>query len=416
MNQGPEQLLEEREQRIRDAIELRVPDRMPFVALFGFFPARYAGITCEEAMYDPEKMMQAWVRTMRDFQPDAYENPFTIRLLGPLLEILDFRQLKWPGHGLHPMSSYQFVEAEYMKADEYDAFLFDLSDYMVRTYWPRVFGAFGSFQKLPPLHDLISYYMGLTHLAALDTPEIADSLKALLDAAREAKRVVRAARAYAEAMQSLGIPAQFGAFSQAPLDTISDFFRGTRGAMLDMYRQPEKLLAATEKFLPIMIEMAVRAARRTGVSRVFIPLHKGDDAMMSIQQFRTFFWPGLRTLMLALIQEGLTPCPFFEGDYTSRLEIIADIPRGKACYAFERTDIFRAKEVLRDQVCIRGNVPLSLLSTGSPEEVKACCRRLIDTVGKGGGFILDASTGLDDAKPENVRAMIDATREYGVYA
>jgi uroporphyrinogen-III decarboxylase len=217
-------------------------------------------------------------------------------------------------------------------------------------------------------------------------------------------------------MQSLGIPAQFGAFSQAPFDTISDFFRGTRGAMLDMYRQPDKILAATDKLLPIMIEMGVRAARRTGVSRVFIPLHKGDDAMMSMDQFRTFFWPGLRELMTALIEEGLTPCPFFEGDYSSRLEIISDIPRGKACYAFERTDIFRAKEVLRDRVCIRGNVPLSLLSTGSPEEVKEYCRRLIDQVGKGGGFILDASTGLDDARPENVRAMIDATREHGIYS
>jgi hypothetical protein len=28
---------------------------------------------------------------------------------------------------------------------------------------------------------------------------------------------------------------------------------------------------------------------------------------------------------------------------------------------------------------------------------------------------MDASTGLDDARPENVRALFDATREYGNY-
>jgi hypothetical protein len=36
-------------------------------------------------------------------------------------------------------------------------------------------------------------------------------------------------------------------------------------------------------------------------------------------------------------------------------------------------------------------------------------------VAKKGAFIMDASTGLDDARPENVRALFDATREYGNY-
>jgi len=98
------------------------------VANFGFFPAEYAGITCEEAMYDCEKMMKAWVKTVADFQPDMCGNSFTIRFLGHILEVLDFKQLRWPGHGVGPMSTYQFVEGEYMKADEYDEFLFDLSD------------------------------------------------------------------------------------------------------------------------------------------------------------------------------------------------------------------------------------------------------------------------------------------------
>jgi uroporphyrinogen-III decarboxylase len=75
----------------------------------------------------------------------------------------------------------------------------------------------------------------------------------------------------------------------------------------------------------------------------------------------------------------------------------------------------KAKEILGDTVCIRGNVPLSILVTGTPERVRASCKKLIDTVGKSGGYIMDASTGLDDAKPENVKAMFEFTREYGVY-
>jgi uroporphyrinogen-III decarboxylase len=120
--------------------------------------------------------------------------------------------------------------------------------------------------------------------------------------------------------------------------------------------------------------------------------------------------------MLTLINEGLTPCPLWEGNCTSRLEIIGDIPPGKAVYWFEQTDIFKAKEILGDTVCIRGNVPASLLIAGSPQQVQDYCKKLIDIVGKDGGFIMDGATGIpDEAKPENVAALEEITKDYGKY-
>jgi uroporphyrinogen-III decarboxylase len=177
---------------------------------------------------------------------------------------------------------------------------------------------------------------------------------------------------------------------------------------------PEKLIEVTEKLLPIMLQIGLGAKSR-GHTRVFIPLHKGLDGFMSPDQFNTFYWPTLRRLIIDFIEEGLNPFVLWEGDCTSRLETIGDIPAGKAVYWFERTDIFKAKEILGNTVCIRGNVPLSIMCTGTPEDVKAYCKKLIDIVGGGGGFIMDCSTVLDDAKPENVKAMIDFTKEYGVY-
>ena len=415
MEELADRLYREREKRLTDVIQAKVPDRVPVLCQLGYFAAKYTGITVEEAMYDYDKMMAAGLKTVADLQPDAFDNPFTIRFLGPILEALDCKQLKWAGHGVGVMSTYQFVEGEYMKAQEYDDFLFDLTDYIVRTYWPRIFGALEPFKTLPPMHQTISYYMGLLNLAAFGTPEIVGALKALSTAAAEAQKIIKGALEFSEEMKKIGIPPIAGALTQAPFDTISDFFRGTRGAMVDMYRDPDKLLEAIDKMLPIMIQLAVSGAKRTGVPRVFIPLHKGPQFFMSLDQFKTFYWPSFRKLMLRLIDEGLVPCPFFEGDYTSRLEIIADIPKGKACYAFESTDIFKAKEVLGGHVCIRGNVPLSLLIAGTPEDVRDHCKKLIDIVGKGGGFILDASTILDDAKPENVKMMINFTKEYGIY-
>jgi uroporphyrinogen-III decarboxylase len=223
------------------------------------------------------------------------------------------------------------------------------------------------------------------------------------------------ARNYAIKLTEMGYPPQTTGFSQAPFDTLADYFRGMRGVMVDMYRCPDKLLAACEKMLPIMLKLGVSRAKASGNPRVLIPIHKGLDSFMSPRQFRTFFWPTLQKLINGLIAEDLTPNVFWEGDCTSRLEIIADIPRGKAIYAFERTDIYKAKAVLGGHICIRGNVPSSVLCTGTPQDVRDCCRKLIDVVGKGGGFILDAANSLDEEKPENVRAMIDCAREYGVY-
>jgi uroporphyrinogen-III decarboxylase len=107
--------------------------------------------------------------------------------------------------------------------------------------------------------------------------------------------------------------------------------------------------------------------------------------------------------------------PLYEGRYTDRLEIIRDIPRGQALYWFETVDIHRAKEVLGDTVCFRGNVPPSLLCTATVQEVKDYVKELIDVVGEGGGLMVDCGIWFDEARHENVQAMVDFTKEYGVY-
>jgi uroporphyrinogen-III decarboxylase len=411
-----ERLYQERERRVNDAIQLKKPDRVPILPLFGFFPAKHSGLTIADVMYDPQKMWDSQLAAVREFQPDMIQSPYNLRFLGPLLDALDYRQLRWPGRHLDPKVTYQFVEDEYMAAGEYDHFLSDFSDFIMRRYWPRICGALKGFEKLPPIHGIIGYYMGIsTGLAAFNSPEVQHSLDALKEAGARSAELGAWSRKFVQQVKSEGFPMQAGAFAQAPFDTLGDFFRGTKGLMLDMYRRPDMVLKACDKLLPFMFEMAVNAAKLTGNPRVFIPIHKGLDGFMSIEQFKKFFWPTLRELMVALIDEGLNPCPLWEGDCVSRLETIKEIPPGKACYAFEATDMTKAKQVLGGRVCIRGNVPLSLLITGTPDVVRAYCKTLIDTAGKDGGYIMDSSTALDDARPENVRAMFESTREYGCY-
>jgi len=165
-----------------------------------------------------------------------------------------------------------------------------------------------------------------------------------------------------------------------------------------------------------MIALGVEAARSIGRPLVFIPLHKGADGFMSDRQYKTFYWPTLKKMILGFIDEGLVPFLFAEGEYSTRLEVIRDVPVGRTIWHFDFTDMAQAKEALGGIACIAGNVPISLLNTGTPGEVKDYCKGLIDVAGKGGGFIMTSGGVIDKAKPENVGAMIEFTKEYGVYS
>jgi uroporphyrinogen-III decarboxylase len=105
-----------------------------------------------------------------------------------------------------------------------------------------------------------------------------------------------------------------------------------------------------------------------------------------------------------------------EGVCDQRLPVmIRDAPPGMCVYHLENSDIFKAKKLARDKVCLRGNVPITMMMTGTPDEVRAYCKRLIDEVADGGGLMIDTSVNIGDAKSENVRALFDFCRDYGVF-
>ncbi|HSW38972.1 MAG TPA: uroporphyrinogen decarboxylase family protein, partial [Acidobacteriota bacterium] len=201
----------------------------------------------------------------------------------------------------------------------------------------------------------------------------------------------------------------------APFDVVSDFLRGMRGAMLDMYRQPEKLLRACEMITGIMLDRIKGSPPAADFSPVFMPLHRGAHGFMSLGQFKTFYWPFLKTVCLALIEKGYTPDLFFEGDYNSRLEYIAELPAGKAIARFDQIDMARAKAIVGKTVCIAGNMPVSVLQLGTADDVKQAVRRLVDTAGRDGGYIMMPASALDEVNPENMKVWIDYTKEYGRY-
>ena len=414
VNPEAETLYKERVTRLIHVIQLKVPDRVPVFPSMGFFPAYYAGITPEEAMYDYDKLIMAWKKYHQDFEPDVYSgvsNPSP----GRALEIMDYKLYKWPGHGTPPETPYQCIEDIYMKEDEYDALIQDPSDFWSRIYLPRIFGALAPFQKLPLLTNLVEIPNTGPYLLPYGLPEVQSAFKTLFKAGEEALKWGAAIGKANHELMGLGFPLIAGGMSKAPFDTIGDTLRGTQEIMLDMYRQPEKLIEAMEKITPLMINMGVSGAKASGNPLIFIPLHKGAEGFMSNEQFKTFYWPTLKKVILGLIDEGLIPRVFAEGSFRARLGFIEELPQGATIWKMDQTDMLEAKERIGKIACLEGNVPFSLISTGTAQEVREYCKRIIDGAGKGGGLILSTSGSIDQAKPENVRAMIAFTKEYGVY-
>ena len=175
---------------------------------------------------------------------------------------------------------------------------------------------------------------------------MADGLERLAAAARAVAGWAQATFPSLGKLMAMGFPGYYGGATKAPFDILGDTLRGTREVVIDLYRRPEKVLAACERLVPVAIDWALQRPGGTATPVVFLPLHKGADGFMSDEQFRTFYWPTLRAVLLGLIEEGCIPFLFAEGRYGSRLEAIMDLPKGKTIWLFDQTDMAKAKETI----------------------------------------------------------------------
>jgi uroporphyrinogen-III decarboxylase len=396
------------------AIKLEeLPDRVPVNGVTGTFAAYYAGYDLKTCMFDAEKYREAWLKMARDFDVDMGSGPGSIPN-GRLYELFQQRTHRWPGGGLPDDASiFQFVEEAYMREGEYDAYLGNPADYILRTFLPRTYGVFEPLAGLRPIEAFRG--TGEQLMRAAGQPAFRKMAEDLLAAHEAAVAWNRVSAECSRRSREMGNPAASGAITLAPYDTLADMLRGTRGAVVDMFRRPDTVLDMVERILPVNLKNAVTMADRADSPMVVIPLHKGDDVFMSDAQFEKFYWPTFRRLLLGLIEEGLLPMPVAEGNYNRRLEFIKDLPKSGVMWLFEQSDMTAVKRVLGGHTCFGGNIGVSLMRHGTPEDVKEYSRWLIDTCAPGGGYILSMGAGIDKCDPANIHAMIDTAKEYGRY-
>jgi hypothetical protein len=408
-----------RQKRLEDAFNLKKPDRVPVAPVsLHYYPTRVKGITNRESMYQWDKRLQKLKEVTIQHDWDAAPPAAGVSAAQPW-DLLGFQQVKWPGGSLGENIPFQWVEKEYMLQNEYDELLADPNGFAVKKLWPRIATTMGPLGRLfqmsrnLPLLSVSDPYAFPGFIGSLvSQPDLRESLEKLLQLSRETQKNGQLMAAYGMEMATLGYPSVVGAHLFCAYDWLSDCLRGLWGTSMDMYQVPEKLLAATNMLIPGTIYGAISMAKQTGINSACIYLHRGSAGFMSDAQFAKFYWPCLKALIMGLIDAGVRPIVYTEGNYNPRLKYFLELPPKKFVMHYQEADRRLVKKVLGDQTCFWGNISAALLCTGTVQQVEDDVKELVDIFGDNGGLVIDSSVGMpDEAKFENVQAITDSVKK-----
>ncbi|MGI6028217.1 MAG: uroporphyrinogen decarboxylase family protein [Candidatus Heteroscillospira sp.] len=408
-----QELFVERQNRMQAAVSLNTPDRVPIAPKMNFFYATAYGIPTYATLSDVHNIIPGLRQYIREFQPDAVWGPAHYDMHS--LEALDCAFMRWPGakHGLGLNEPFQILDGEFMFADEYKEFCLDPTNFILTKWLPRRYRNLAGLSKLN-FQNLCEMAI-FAGVSAFDDPEVRLAIDSLQRAAEHSKNYLAGNAAFYAAAEEEGVPMAVTLGGTCPFDLLSDNFRGMINCVMDVLQYPDELLEAIDVMTELCLRTTLNGLIAMGHKYLFIPLHGGVDEFMSPADYAKFYWPGLKKLMMAGIEAGLTPYVFCEGNYNTRLEQLCDVPKGKVVYMFEKVDMKRAKETVGQVACICGNLPTATLMYSKPENVADETKRLLDTCAPGGGFIMDTSIVIDRCPKENLHAMFDTTLTYGKY-
>lgn len=394
-----EALYAERLKRYVTALRNEKPDQIPIRPFVAEFTARYAGCTCQDVTHDYEQAFAAVRKCAADFDWDAVVSNMVYVWTG-LTQAIGLKYYGVPGIDVPADVGFQYLEPPedqaHMRADEYDALIDDPTGFLLNVWLPRV------------SRDVVP----------IGAPATSRNNQSFLKGGMAMLKYFSAfATQNARLRSESGTVSAISGILKAPFDIIADKLRGYLGLTRDMFTQPDKVLAACQALMPHLLHVALSGADPDRNVPVGLWMHRGCVPFVRPEQFDSHYWPTLKPIIEELWARGHQTLFYAEGDWTYHLDRFAELPDASIVYHVDRGDIFEVHRKIGHKFCLSGGVPNFLLSYGSPAEVRAHCRRLIDGVAQDGGYIMDASAIIqNDARVENIRAMTEFTREYGTYS
>lgn len=415
MEKKEEMLYQERMQRCQDAIELKEPDRVPICPMIGIVPYTLDGCSNKDAMYNYDRATKAIVNFYKRYPMLDVSQHSGFRS-GRANELAGSTMIDWPGRPgtkVPDQSTFQVMEFEYMKENEYPEILQDFTGFMLRKYIPRAFPNLAGLSTIRFVPDEI---LGTNALSGLYTPEALKAYQLLGEIAKEEEKRQTANNHCSKLVEDLGFPPLYTGGGEVPFDVIGDYYRSTLPTLMDQIEREEEMEELCYRIADLEIaNFQAFKENNYPIKRVSFPMHKGMDGFMGPEQYEKLYWRPFKKIINALLDMGVTPYLYTEGKYNTRLEQLKDLPKGKCMIHFEQVDIRQAKRILGDNSCIVGNFPMILLEMGTPEQVTEKVKELLDICMPGGGYIFDCDGSIDIAKEANLDAMFSALEKYGSY-
>jgi uroporphyrinogen decarboxylase len=195
--------------------------------------------------------------------------------------------------------------------------------------------------------------------------------------------------------------------------------RGYQEFLMDMVAEPEIAHFVLERFKE-RNKLAAIAAAKAGADE----LHTGDDVanqnalMFSKEHWRSFIrdrWAEVYAAARA-IKPDISIWYHSDGNITDIIPELIDIgvtvlnPVQPEC-----VDVIEVKKKYGDRIVLDGTIGTqSTMPFGTPDEVRACVRERVETLGADGALILSPTHVLEPEVPvENILAFVEACRDFG---
>ncbi|NOY82440.1 MAG: hypothetical protein GXP31_15685 [Kiritimatiellaeota bacterium] len=398
MTQSPEELYRERLKRYATALRNEKPDCVPIRPFVAEFTAKYCGYTCQEVTHDYEKAFDAVRRCAADFDWDAVVANMVYVWTG-LTEAIGLKYYGVPGIEVPPDMGFQYreppPEQAWMKPEEYDQLIDDPTGYLFNVWLPRVSA------DVAPLGEPVTFRNNLSFL-------------------KGGMAMLSYFNAFGPQIERLrtetGTVSAIAGILKAPFDIIADKLRGYIGLTMDVMERPDKVMAACEALAPHLVHVAHTSADPACTVPVGFWMHRGCVPFVTPETFDRFYWATTKPVIEELWARGHQVLFYAEGDWNRHLDRFAELPDQSIVYHVDQADIFETHRKIGHKFCLSGGIPNVLLALGAPQEVREYCRKVIEGVGRDGGYILDASAIVQNAaRIENIQAMTEAGREFGGY-
>jgi uroporphyrinogen-III decarboxylase len=361
------ELYEERLNRIATTIELGKPDRMPVILMADAFCARHMGVKISEFCTSVSKSNETIIKSLTDLGADGSEIVF---MYAPLLAMAWNSKVKLPGRELPEDSMWQVLESGLMTVDDYDTIL--------DKGWLKFLEVF--------------YRERLDNVMEASMLELAKAPQAVMN------------------MVNAGLVPFCPVTFLHPIDTLGGG-RSLAEFAMDMRKMPDKL----EAVLNIIAEELIAVLKTQLGSKpfaVFLGSGRGGCEYMSQKLWERLVWPHLKKAALTAIEAGSYVFFHLDSRWDRDISYFRELPKGKCVWGTDHsTDIYKLKKELDGHMCIYGDVPSPMFTLGTPQEVYDYGTKLIHEIGPTGFILAQACTVPANAKLENVKAMISASRD-----